>query len=231
MLKTNKLLISRAKLIGIVLGLLLGLIIVGISSSVIINLPLELVALKRPSSKGEWVTWVLALLLAITLIVSSWAWYYHHVSWPKWLKKTTLTTSVGVVSLIIIEVGLMVLNAGVNHTATTPNNATLTVLQEHGVRGVFNLTVVVMAPMMEEFIYRGTCQRLLNQRLSSLQHGEWWAVGLSSLAFGLVHQGGTLIGQVTYILMGVVLGLIYQRTKDLRACTLVHVINNWLAVM
>ncbi|WP_288528687.1 CPBP family intramembrane glutamic endopeptidase [uncultured Secundilactobacillus sp.] len=229
MLKTNKL-VSRAKLISTTFGLLLGSLVVGLVGSMFINLPMELVASKRPSSMGERFTWILSLLLAIALIAGSWGWYYQNVKWPKWLKKTTLMAGVGVVSLVVIEVGFMALNVWLNHTATTPNNGTLSALQNHGVHGVFNLTVVVMAPMMEEFIYRGTCQRLLSQRLRSLKHGAWWGIGVSSLAFGLAHQGGNLIGQLTYILMGVVLGVIYQRTRDLRACTLAHAFNNWLAV-
>ncbi|WP_282802520.1 CPBP family intramembrane glutamic endopeptidase [Secundilactobacillus kimchicus] len=227
--KTNKR--PSIKLIGGIGGKIIGVGVMGCIFSTMVNLPLELRVIKQPVSNPECLIWTLSLLLPITLIGGGWWQYQKRVGWPKWTRQTSLTVIGGIFSMGVIEIGLMTLNNLLTREATTPNNAALMVFKQAGVRSLFYATVVVMAPMMEELVYRGGCQHLLAKQLRTTNHGNAWALVLSSLVFGLMHQGGTPIGKLTYVLMGVVLGMVYQHTHDLRACTLVHLVNNGLAAL
>lgn len=87
----------------------------------------------------------------------------------------------------------------------------------------------------EEFLFRGALQT----RLVPLV-GRRWAVGLQALAFGLWHigmaaQGGeslwlaaahTIVAQAT---TGFLFGIVFQRTGNLWACSLLHVLSNTAA--
>lgn len=83
----------------------------------------------------------------------------------------------------------------------------------------------VVAPLAEELIFRdGILRSLIRWRLPANL-----SVVVSALIFGLVH--GNLQQGVTAVLMGIVLGLLFIRTGDLRLCLPAHIFNNVLAVM
>ena len=85
----------------------------------------------------------------------------------------------------------------------------------------------------EEFLFRGALQT----RLAALL-GQGWGVVLQALVFGLWHLGAnirdtggdvpagiayTIISQGTF---GLAMGLLRLRTRNLAACSVVHVVNN-----
>ena len=81
------------------------------------------------------------------------------------------------------------------------------------------LTVVVVAPLVEELVFRG-----LLHRLASRQWGPWAATSLSSLVFGLIHgEPWYLFGLVG---IGVVLALVYEATGSVLACWVTHMVHN-----
>ncbi len=82
------------------------------------------------------------------------------------------------------------------------------------------LVVVVLAPMIEEFV----CRKQIIDRTS--QYGEKTAVFLSALAFGLLHQN---LYQFFYAFsLGWLFGYIYLRTGRLRYTILLHSIINFM---
>lgn len=88
---------------------------------------------------------------------------------------------------------------------------------------VLFLTTVLVAPFVEEFIFRG----LIMGKISSAQS----ALGLiiSSLLFALIHLPTDLGSWLLYGSMGLVLGLLYRKTQRLDYCISVHFLNNLLA--
>lgn len=80
--------------------------------------------------------------------------------------------------------------------------------------------VVVLAPIFEELIYR----KLFIDRMMDL--GDGCAIIFSALAFGLMHMN---IYQLFYAFgVGLVLGYIYTRTRDVRYTIVMHMLLNFM---
>lgn len=84
------------------------------------------------------------------------------------------------------------------------------------------VSIVVVAPILEEFICRG----LLLESLRA-KRGVVAALLLSSLFFALMHIDGVL--SVNAFFLGLVLGYIYIITKSIFAPIILHAINNTIA--
>lgn len=82
------------------------------------------------------------------------------------------------------------------------------------------ISTVVIAPIMEELIFRKTlCDRLA-------PYGEWQAVIFSALAFSLFH---TNLQQMLYAFaLGVLFGIIYIRTGNIKYTMILHAIVNFI---
>lgn len=90
-------------------------------------------------------------------------------------------------------------------------------------RGVWAfLTLVVMAPLFEEVIFRGII--LESARMKYGVMGAWL---ISSLIFGIVHGHPTVIVNAFFI--GLILGFIYLRSGSLWSSIILHAINNGIA--
>jgi len=81
-------------------------------------------------------------------------------------------------------------------------------------------TLVVIAPLLEEFTFRG----LLFTRLS-VKYSPWKAAVISSLMFAVVHID--IIGAFVF---GLVAATIYARTGSLIAPIVLHSVNNLMAI-
>ncbi len=83
---------------------------------------------------------------------------------------------------------------------------------------------VIMAPIVEELIFRG----LLMGRVFNPDS----IVGLilSSLLFGLVHTPNSIGVWIVYAGMGFALGTGYRKFQKLEYCIMAHMINNSIAV-
>lgn len=92
-------------------------------------------------------------------------------------------------------------------------------------RGVWALvTLVVMAPLFEETLFRGVILESARARYGTLAA---WAI--SSLVFGLAHLHPALV--VNAFVLGLVLGYIYIRTDSLWSTVILHAVNNALAYL
>lgn len=83
--------------------------------------------------------------------------------------------------------------------------------------------VALIAPIVEEIVFRGLLQRSLEHRLPN-----WGALLLASLLFGLVH--GQMKALPMLVVLGMALGYVYQKTGSLRLPILLHIINNAMAL-
>ena len=87
------------------------------------------------------------------------------------------------------------------------------------------LSMALIAPVVEEMIFRGTIQGYLMRRCKN----PWTGIIVSALIFGAIHMNPQ---QVLYaFLLGTVFGWIYYRTRSLLPVIVGHVLNNSVAVV
>jgi membrane protease YdiL (CAAX protease family) len=83
--------------------------------------------------------------------------------------------------------------------------------------------VAVIAPLLEELLFRGLLQNSLAHKLPI-----WAAIALSALVFGAMHMD--LYAMPPLVLMGAIFGVIYHLTGSLRVTIALHMINNAAAL-
>jgi hypothetical protein len=94
---------------------------------------------------------------------------------------------------------------------------------DYGIYGAI-LKVVIMAPVIEEMIFRGVIMHGLMRNNS-----KFTAVFVSALLFALFHLNPWQF-PATFIL-GLVLGILMLRTRNIYLCILGHAINNGLVLI
>jgi membrane protease YdiL (CAAX protease family) len=88
------------------------------------------------------------------------------------------------------------------------------------------LMIVVAAPVAEEVFFRGMLFAGLRTKFSL-----WPAAILSGIAFGIPHVTSGPTAAIPLSIFGVALAWIYERTRSIWPCILVHVVNNGIAIM
>jgi membrane protease YdiL (CAAX protease family) len=84
------------------------------------------------------------------------------------------------------------------------------------------ISIAIMAPFFEEFIFRGIMLDGLLKKKST-----WTAILISAALFGLVHLNPWQF--VTAMIIGTFAGWVYSRTKSLIYCIIIHFANNFTA--
>ena len=112
-----------------------------------------------------------------------------------------------------------------------PGNSRLLFIQRPQDIGILLLALLVTAvaaPICEEIFFRGMLFRLLWMRLSLAP-----AVAISATAFGLAHAGPGISPALlpVFAYMGVVLALIYARTRVLTNTIMLHGLSNAVATI
>lgn len=87
------------------------------------------------------------------------------------------------------------------------------------------VAVGILAPLAEEIVFRGAILRTLLGMMSKKNH--WVSIMISAALFGAVH--GNAAQFVNALLMGLLLGWMYYRTKSLVPGILMHWVNNTMA--
>ena len=87
------------------------------------------------------------------------------------------------------------------------------------------VAVGILAPLAEEVVFRGAILRILLGIMSKKNH--WVAIIISAAIFGVVHAN--LAQFINALLMGLLLGWMYYRTKSLVPGILLHWVNNTMA--
>ncbi len=94
-----------------------------------------------------------------------------------------------------------------------------------GINGVFMvISVVLLGAVVEELLFRG----LVFSSLEKIKSG-WFPIVGSAILFGLFH--GEAVQVVYAAFMGLVVALVYSRTKRLDLAISIHVINNLISVL
>lgn len=82
----------------------------------------------------------------------------------------------------------------------------------------------VMAPCIEEIIFRGFLQSALKKSF-----GGRYAIIISAFLFAFVHMD--LFASLQIFILGLLLGFLYEKTKTLAASIFVHILHNSLTVI
>ena len=87
------------------------------------------------------------------------------------------------------------------------------------------LAIAIIGPIVEELVFReGICGHLMRSGAN-----KWKAIWVSAVIFGIIHFNPA---QVPFaILMGVILGVIYVKTGNIVITSIIHVLNNSIAVV
>ncbi|PCI95179.1 hypothetical protein COB11_02790 [Candidatus Aerophobetes bacterium] len=87
----------------------------------------------------------------------------------------------------------------------------------------FSLVVAIVAPILEEIVFRGYLQSALKTTMPA-----WAAIVTASSIFASVH--GSLTLWPVYFMLGFGMGFVYDRTGSLKTAIAYHMANNMIAV-
>ena len=100
------------------------------------------------------------------------------------------------------------------------------------IKSLFNVFVgALLVGVCEEFLCRGWLLNEFLERYGDTKKGVWYSIIISGVIFGLIHLGNFFAGQdlvstITQILnasaVGIVLGLIYYKTKNIWSVIVLH---------
>lgn len=140
-----------------------------------------------------------------------------------------LGVAVRIVAGIVAAIVIFVLAALTNEEVAVPEQVV------EGLRGfqlvVFALFAVVVAPITEEFMFRGVIYRSIRDR-----HGAALGAVVSSVLFGAIHYvpgpwPDALALQITMVVTGLGLAWVYERRKTLLSPIVGHAAFNLIAVV
>ena len=124
----------------------------------------------------------------------------------------------------VLIVGMGLWNNFLNELANLPNTMEAFFRQMMS-RPLGIFSTVIMAPIMEELLFRGAIQ----DQLMRVWKNPLWAILVSSLLFGVVHGNPAQIPFACVI--GIALGWVYYKTGSLLPCFFMHFVNNGTAVV
>lgn len=113
----------------------------------------------------------------------------------------------------------IVLNDLLGLNADDRINALFTHIMQHPLG---YLTIGIMAPLVEEVIFRGAILRVLRRALPA--NGSWFAIIITAFLFAIAH--GNMEQGVHAFLMGILLGWLYVHTGSIFPSFVCHWINN-----
>lgn len=148
--------------------------------------------------------------------------YMQYAGWSRYLAMLGLYVPVQLGAGLIIALQARI--AG--HALDNPQHGMVTQAEHQhwsNYVGVF-LAAAVIAPIVEEVVFRGFFYRLLRKRLPT-----WAAVPISAAVFAVGHGIPVLIPVLFYL--GVVFALVVERTRSLHCSIILHSLQNSVALL
>ncbi len=132
-------------------------------------------------------------------------------------------------SIILVSIATLCLQLGILSPLTSlvpmPDFFKLIVLELGEMKGFFSFaSFVIAAPIFEELIFRGVMLDGLLKRYSPNK-----SIFISSLIFGIVHLNPWQF--ITAFGIGLFMGWVYYKTRNLSLCIIMHFTNNLLAFL
>ena len=168
-----------------------------------------------------------SLLILVTLLISVGALFLgKRVGLLEGFKALSSLKAWGMIGLtylgiyIATNVGMSVMR--MEGISNTTNQAAIE--NAHMIPFVLITFTVIMAPIVEELVFRGILMgRVFNP-------DSIVGLILSSLLFGLIHRPNSIGVWIVYAGMGFALGTVYRKFQKLEYCIMAHIINNSIAV-
>lgn len=93
---------------------------------------------------------------------------------------------------------------------------------------IFEINLIIIAPIAEELIFRGMFFNTFFTKSTTFNF--WIGSIINGFLFGYIHAGLSI--QISsYWIMGIVFSLVYLYTKDIKYSILTHIFNNALAAV
>ncbi len=131
---------------------------------------------------------------------------------------------------LLLFIGIFLLTVLVNigyHTFFSVSSGAATQHLEETSNGLslsFIVSVIVLAPIQEEFIFRGILQ-------GAIFENSWLGLVLTASLFSFLHAPYDLPSFIYYLLGGLLLGVAYKKSQNLWVSTLVHMSYNSLPLL
>ena len=131
---------------------------------------------------------------------------------------------------LLLFIGTFLLTVLVNigyHTFFSVSSGAATQHLEETSNGLslsFIVSVTVLAPIQEEFIFRGIMQ-------GAIFENSWLGLGLTASLFSFLHAPYDVPSFFYYLLGGLLLGFAYKKSQNLWVSTLVHMSYNSLPLL
>ena len=160
--------------------------------------------------------------VSLTIIAAIFITIYH----KRIIDDTKRLTKKDIISILISSIAWIIINFMISNlmqklNIDMNNQDTVNAALENS--KIFTmLTVIIFAPLAEEIVFRYS--------LSTIIKNNIMFIIISSIIFGAFHTLNISI--ILYIAMGIVFSVIYIKTdKNIMAPTLVHLINNLIAII
>lgn len=172
-----------------------------------------------------------AMVFQLTMwaqVLSTLAVGVHLLVW-KYVKRDQLSLSFPNAGKVMLASIILIVGMGCWTNYLTELTGLPDTMEEIFTKAMYNplgvISIVVMAPIVEELLFRGGMQGHLLRKWKN----PAWAILVSALIFGIVH--GNPVQMFFASILGLVLGWVYYRTGSLLPCMLMHFINNGTSVL
>lgn len=142
---------------------------------------------------------------------------------PKTNIKDILFLMVLVVGTWFVMAGLTIIYINHSQAARETQEKLSSILLGSSKEWFSILSVVIIAPILEEIVFRGIILQGFLKNYSITK-----AIIITAVLFGLFH--GNIVQTPLVILLGIVLGVIYIKTGSLFMCIAGHALNNFIAL-
>lgn len=144
---------------------------------------------------------------------------------PHWSSKRIGLSILGFVAIMALQI---ILSIFLTHGQSSNNQELLQKIANKATI-LFFIYTAFLAPIFEEFIFRGLFFNIFFTKENKLNF--WLGIFFNGFLFGFLHDPSLSKSSVVYITMGMILALVYLKTKDLRYSIIVHILNNCVAVL
>ncbi|WP_436866421.1 CPBP family intramembrane glutamic endopeptidase [Bacillus fungorum] len=130
---------------------------------------------------------------------------------------------IGIILVFLAQMVGSTLDKSVFQVTTQSTNTSSTVAAA-AISPVALISIVLLAPLVEEFVFRYAAINILTQKFK-----QTWSILISSLFFSIMHFDFPFI--FGYFLIGLVLAVVYVRTNRLLVSFVVHASMNLIVVI
>lgn len=186
------------------------------------TLLMSLQILNKSANKAHTIT-TIGIILSFIMIPCVLIYFYNkYSSFDK--KSFTIKTCLIIILAVVAE---LLINKFSLPFMKVTGNANVDALQ--GIANAFPVLMLIYAfivgPILEELLFRGLFMNLF------FVDKPYLSLILSSIIFGALHTSNDLVYLLSKIALGFVLGLVYLKTKNIKANIAVHILNNVSAIL